>query len=62
MAAIILIATVGICATAPKMHKPFSINIIEYLIKINDDGSMSTTKKTTQTVIKKQQQTNGVRR
>ena len=36
------------------MHKPFSINVIEYLVKINDDGSMSTTKQTTQTVLKKQ--------
>jgi hypothetical protein len=43
-----------ICASSPVMHKPFSINIIEYLIKINDDGSMSTTKQTTQTIIHKQ--------
>ena len=54
-----LISTVSICAVSPQMHKRFSINIIEYLIKINDDGSMSTTKQTTQTILHKQQ-TNGV--
>ncbi len=32
---------------APKMHKPFQISIIEYIIKINSDNSMTTTKKTT---------------
>lgn len=48
-----LIGTVSICVSSPKMHKPFSINVIEYLIKINDDGTMSTTKQTTQTVIHK---------
>jgi hypothetical protein len=41
-----------ICFTLPKMHKPFSIDIIEYLIKINDDGSMTTTKQVTKTIIK----------
>jgi O-antigen/teichoic acid export membrane protein len=56
-----LISTVSVCVASPQMHKRFSINIIEYLVKINDDGSMSTTKQTTQTVLKKQQQnsTNG---
>ena len=48
--------TLGICVAAPKMHKEFSISIIDYLIKFNDDGSMSTTKQTTQTVRHKQQQ------
>ena len=48
--------TLGICISAPKMHKEFSISIIDYLIKFNDDGSMSTTKQTTQTVRQKQQQ------
>ena len=47
-------ATVGICAASPKLHKQFSINIIEYLIKINDDGSVSTTKQTTQTILHRQ--------
>ncbi len=43
--------TAGICISQPVMHKPFSINIIEYLIKFNDDGSVSTTKQTTTTVL-----------
>ncbi len=52
---VLLGATGWICTSTPVMHKQFSINIIEYLIKINDDGSMSTTKQTTQTVIHKKQ-------
>ena len=43
--------TVGICIMHPVMHKPFSINIIEYLVKFNDDGSVTTTKQTTTTVL-----------
>ena len=48
-----------ICATAwiwvemPVMHKQFSIDIVEYLVKINEDGSMSTTKQTTKTILHK---------
>ena len=53
-----LCVTFGICIAAPKMHKTFSINIIDYLIKFNEDGSMSTTKQTTQTVIQRQPQGN----
>ena len=44
--------TIWVCSTQPEMHKPFSMNTIEYLFKINKDGSMTTTKQTTQTVIK----------
>ena len=44
--------TIGVCISKPDMHKPFNLNIIEYLIKINDDGSVSTTKQTTTTVLK----------
>lgn len=47
-----LIISGWICFSLPKMHKPFSIDIIEYLIKINDDGSMTTTKQVTKTIIK----------
>ena len=50
-----IVATVIICISAPQMHKQFSFNIIDYLIKFNDDGSMSTTKQTTQTILNKQQ-------
>ena len=45
--------TIWICSEQPDMHKPFSIDTIEYLFKINKDGSMTTTKQVTQTVIKK---------
>lgn len=51
---IFITSTVFICIKNPTMHKPFSIDIIEYLIKINDDGSMTTTKQVTKTVIDKQ--------
>jgi len=46
-------ATFWISTQQPDMHKPFSIDTIEYLFKINKDGSMTTTKQiTTQTLIK----------
>jgi hypothetical protein len=44
--------TIWVCSAKPDMHKPFSVNTIEYLFKINKDGSMTTTKQTTQTVLK----------
>lgn len=46
-------ATIWISTQQPDMHKPFSIDTIEYLFKINKDGSMTTTKQiTTQNLIK----------
>ena len=53
--AIAFAATLAICIAAPVMHKQFSFSIIDYLIKFNDDGSMSTTKQTTQTILHKQE-------
>jgi hypothetical protein len=47
-----LLLSAGICIVHPKMHKPFTIDIVEYFIKINDDGSMTTTKQTTKTIFK----------
>lgn len=44
--------TIWICSQQPELHKPFSLNTIEYLFKINKDGSVTTTKQVTQTVIK----------
>ena len=41
--------TIWICSEQPDMHKPFSLNTIEYLFKINKDGSVTTTKQVTQT-------------
>lgn len=49
---IVLAATAWICLTKPEMHKPFSVNTIEYLLKVNKDGSVTTTKQVTKTVIK----------
>ena len=49
---IALALTIWICMAQPEMHKPFSLNTIEYLMKINKDGSVTTTKQVTQTVIK----------
>lgn len=48
----IIILTAFFCVIKPKMHKPFSLNIVEYLIKINSDGSTTTTKQVTTTMIK----------
>jgi len=63
VAAVIIAFTVilsgTVCLLQPKMHKPFSIDIIEYFIKINDDGSMTTTKKVTKTVIKDKKRQEG---
>ena len=47
-----LLFSAGICIVHPKMHKPFTIDIVEYFIKFNDDGSMTTTKQTTKTIFK----------
>lgn len=44
--------TVAFCVSNPKMHKPFQLNIIEYIMKINADGSVTSTKSVTTTVIK----------
>ena len=49
--AVVVSLTLWICIAQPDMHDPFSINTIEYLFKINKDGSMTTTKQVTETVI-----------
>ena len=50
--AVIVSVTIWICIAQPDMHEPFSVNTIEYLFKINKDGSMTTTRQVTETVIK----------
>lgn len=50
--AIAISVTIWICMIQPEMHNPFSVNTIEYLFKINKDGSMTTTKQVTETIIK----------
>jgi len=52
--AVAVSVTIWICFAQPDMHNPFSVNTIEYLFKINKDGSMTTTKQVTETVIKDQ--------
>lgn len=43
---------VALMVTNPKMHKMFSVSVIDYLIKFNDDGSITTTKQITTTKVK----------
>jgi len=50
--ALVTAITIWICVAQPDMHNPFSVNTIEYLFKINKDGSVTTTKQITETVIK----------
>lgn len=47
-----LLSTLYLCVSKPTLHKQFSISVIDYLIKFNTDGSVTTTKQTTTTVIK----------
>lgn len=49
---LIVILTVILCVGQPKMHKPLQFNIIQYFLKINSDGTTSTTKQTTTTLIR----------
>ena len=46
------VTSVAIMVTNPQMHKMFSMSVIDYLIKFNDDGLITTTKQTTTTEIK----------
>lgn len=46
------VTSVAIMVTNPQMHKMFSMSVIDYLIKFNDDSSITTTKQTTTTEIK----------
>lgn len=47
------ISTIGLCIKKPDMHKQVSIDIVDFLFKRNDDGSITTTKQTTRTIIQK---------
>ncbi len=46
-------ATISLAVVEPRMHKPISMSVVEYLIKINADGTMTTTKQTTTTELGK---------
>ena len=50
-----VIATGCVCVMSPKMHGVFSMNVIDYLVKFNSDGSMTTTKQITTEVLKETQ-------
>ena len=49
----ILLVTAGVYIAKPVQHKQFAIQVIDYLIKFNTDGSITTTKQTTTTQIQK---------
>ncbi len=48
---LLVIATGFVLISKPVMHKQFNVSVIDYLIKFNDDGSMTTTKQTTTTQV-----------
>ncbi len=48
---VIIIVSLVFCFTKPIMHKQFQIGVVEYLIKINTDGSTDVTKQTTTTIL-----------
>lgn len=52
--ALTVLFSAGLCLTKPLMHKQFSIDIVDYFVKINDDGTMTTVKQTTKTILKKE--------
>ena len=42
--------TIWVCIQKPEMHKPFAVNAVEHLIKVNKDGSITDTTQVIQTV------------
>lgn len=48
---VLFVATGIVLVSKPVMHKQFNVSVIDYLIKFNDDGSMTTTKQTTTTQV-----------
>ncbi len=48
----VAVTSVAFIVTKPQMHKMFLLSVIDYLVKFNDDGSITTTKQTTTTEIK----------
>lgn len=47
----VILSSIAICVIKPKMHKPFSLNVIEYMIKFKSNGDMETVKTITTTTI-----------
>ena len=44
------IFTIWVCIQKPEMHKPFAVNTIEHLVKVNKDGSITNTTQVIQTI------------
>lgn len=51
LSGLIIILSLTVCVMKPKMHKPFSIDVIEYMIKFKTNGEMETVKTITTTTI-----------
>ncbi len=49
---VLVIFTIIPFVVKPALHKPFSVSVIDYIIKFNNDGSVTTTKQTTTNVLK----------
>ena len=49
----VLIISAGVYFIKPVQHKQFAIQVVDYLINFNTDGSITTTKQTTTTQIQK---------
>ena len=47
-----VITGIVLCTIKPQMHKQFNFNVIEYFLKINPDGSMTSTKQITTMEVK----------
>ncbi|MBR2069459.1 MAG: hypothetical protein IJ877_06840 [Candidatus Gastranaerophilales bacterium] len=51
---LIVFVSIYLCISKPSMHKKVSFSVINYLIKFDTDGSMTTIKQTTTTKIQKE--------
>lgn len=48
----LFIISIYFCVSKPKMHKKFSMNVIEYIMKINSNGNIETVETVTTTEVK----------
>ena len=51
---VISFLTLGLIVSKPSMHKQLSFSVVDYLIKFNNDGSMTTQKTITTTKLQKE--------
>lgn len=47
LAVVAIATTIGFSTNQPEEHKPFVMNIIDYIVNFNNDGSVTTTKQVT---------------